>query len=84
MAEDCNRQTNEKLKINYAGIFKKIDDVPDLRIELENIFNSKSHAEVAAYSLLLGRPWSLLHTALKKVKETAIIESMKRPINLTE
>jgi hypothetical protein len=47
---------NEKpKKVNYAGIFKKIDDIPDLRIELENIFNSKSHKEMAKYSLLLGK-----------------------------
>jgi hypothetical protein len=45
----------ENKKINYAGIFKKIDDIPDLRIELENIFDSKSHKEMAKYSLLLGQ-----------------------------
>jgi hypothetical protein len=42
-------------KINYAGIFKKIDDIPDLRIELEKIFDSKSHEEMVKYSVLLGR-----------------------------
>ncbi|MDR1323313.1 MAG: hypothetical protein LBK68_02630 [Candidatus Margulisbacteria bacterium] len=42
-------------KINYAGIFKKIDDIPDLRIELENIFDRKNHQEMAKYSLLLGQ-----------------------------
>jgi hypothetical protein len=42
-------------KISYAGIFKKIDDIPDLRIELEKIFDGKSHKEMAQYSLLLGR-----------------------------
>jgi hypothetical protein len=46
---------NKNEKIKYAGIFKKIDDIPDLRIELENIFNSKSHKEMAKYSLLLGQ-----------------------------
>jgi hypothetical protein len=46
---------NSSKKINYAGIFRKIDDIPDLRIELENIFNSKSHKEMAKYSLLLGK-----------------------------
>ena len=42
-------------RINYAGIFKKIDDIPDLRIELERIFNGKNHAEMVAYCLLLGQ-----------------------------
>jgi hypothetical protein len=42
-------------KVIYAGIFKKIDDIPDLRIELENIYDSKSHKEMAKYSLLLGK-----------------------------
>jgi hypothetical protein len=46
---------SEVPKINYAGIFKKIDDIPDLRIELENIFDGKSHKEMAKYSLLLGQ-----------------------------
>jgi hypothetical protein len=41
--------------IAYAGIFKKIDDIPALRIELENIFNSKSHKEMVQYCLLLGQ-----------------------------
>jgi hypothetical protein len=40
--------------INYAGIFKKIDDIPEMRIELENIFSGKSHKEMVAYCLLLG------------------------------
>jgi hypothetical protein len=44
-----------KKKINYVGIFKKIDDIPGLRIELEKIFDSKSHKEMARYSLLLGQ-----------------------------
>jgi hypothetical protein len=48
--------TGTKIKsLSYAGIFKKIDDIPDLRIELENIFNSKSHKEMVKYGLLLGR-----------------------------
>ncbi|GHU12156.1 hypothetical protein FACS1894151_11770 [Spirochaetia bacterium] len=42
-------------KINYAGIFKKIDDIPDLRIELENIFDRKNHKEMVKYSVLLGK-----------------------------
>lgn len=42
-------------KISYAGIIKKIDDVPDLRIELENIFDGKSHAQISEYGLRLGR-----------------------------
>jgi hypothetical protein len=46
---------NETKQINYAGIFKKIDDIPDLRIELEKIFDSKGHKEMAKYSLLLGQ-----------------------------
>jgi hypothetical protein len=41
--------------INYAGIFKKIDDIPELRIELERIFDSKSHKEMVEYCLLLGQ-----------------------------
>ncbi|GHU94581.1 hypothetical protein FACS189479_07500 [Spirochaetia bacterium] len=43
------------MEIIYAGIFKKIDDIPDLRIELENIFDRKSHEEMVKYSVLLGR-----------------------------
>jgi hypothetical protein len=50
-----NKNLDKTKKINYAGIFKKIDDIPDLRIELENIFDSKSHKEMAKYSLLLGQ-----------------------------
>jgi hypothetical protein len=45
----------KQMKVNYAGIFRKIDDIPDLRIELENIFNSKTHKEMVKYSLLLGQ-----------------------------
>ncbi|MDR0422663.1 MAG: hypothetical protein LBH72_06595 [Proteiniphilum sp.] len=41
--------------VKYAGIFKKIGDIPALRIELEEIFNSKSHREMVAYCLLLGQ-----------------------------
>ncbi|MDR0399877.1 MAG: hypothetical protein LBH51_02930 [Treponema sp.] len=41
--------------VNYAGIFKKIDDIPELRIELERIFDSKSHKEMVEYCLLLGQ-----------------------------
>jgi hypothetical protein len=50
-----NENISETKKVNYAGIFRKIDDIPDLRIELENIFDSKSHKELAKYSLLLGK-----------------------------
>ncbi|MDR1159198.1 MAG: hypothetical protein LBK69_01035 [Syntrophomonadaceae bacterium] len=50
----ANENLNDIKKINYAGIFRKIDDIPDLRIELENIFNSKGHKEMVKYSLLLG------------------------------
>jgi hypothetical protein len=42
-------------KINYAGIFKKIDDIPKLRIELEEIFDSKNHKDMVKYGLLLGQ-----------------------------
>jgi hypothetical protein len=42
-------------KINYPGIIKKIDDIPELRIELEKIFDSKNHMEIVKYSLLLAR-----------------------------
>ncbi|GMO28156.1 MAG: hypothetical protein Ta2B_08800 [Termitinemataceae bacterium] len=52
MDENCRGKTK---KINYAGIFKKIDDIPDLRIELENIFDSKNHEEMVKYSVLLGK-----------------------------
>jgi hypothetical protein len=45
----------DKLKINYAGIFKKIDDIPDLRIELQNVFDSKDHEAMVKYSVLLGQ-----------------------------
>jgi hypothetical protein len=41
--------------INYAGIFKKIDDISELRIELEKIFDNKSHKEMVEYCLLLGQ-----------------------------
>ncbi|GHU75034.1 hypothetical protein FACS189461_0470 [Spirochaetia bacterium] len=41
--------------MRYAGIFKKIDDIPLLRIELENIFDRKSHEEMVKYSVLLGK-----------------------------
>jgi hypothetical protein len=54
MIEKTNENTGMVKKIKYAGIFKKIDDIPDLRIELENIFNSKSHKEMVNYGLLLG------------------------------
>jgi hypothetical protein len=40
--------------INYAGIFKKIDDIPELRVELEKIFDNKSHRKMVEYCLLLG------------------------------
>ena len=59
MIENYNEKINEPLnvtkKINYAGIFKRIDDIPDLRIELENIFDSKNHKEMVKYCLLLGQ-----------------------------
>jgi hypothetical protein len=59
MIENYNGKTSENLnvtkKINYAGIFKKIDDIPGLRIELENIFDSKNHKEMVKYCLLLGQ-----------------------------
>ncbi|MDR1898309.1 MAG: hypothetical protein LBR10_16145 [Prevotellaceae bacterium] len=58
-AQTENGEENEELKIikeiNYAGIFKRIDDVPDLRIELENIFDNKDHKEMVKCSLLLGK-----------------------------
>ncbi|MDR0374698.1 MAG: hypothetical protein LBH85_03135 [Treponema sp.] len=41
--------------IKYAGIFKKIYDVLELRIELEKIFDSKSHRKMVEYCLLLGQ-----------------------------
>jgi hypothetical protein len=59
MIENCDGNKNEESKIikeiNYAGIFKRIDDIPDLRIELENIFDNKDHKEMVEYSLLLGQ-----------------------------
>jgi hypothetical protein len=58
MAKNSKQEAKEELggkKITYAGIFRKIDDIPDLRIELENIFDSKNHKEMAQYSLLLGQ-----------------------------
>lgn len=59
MDENCNDTTHKPLKaskhITYAGIIKKIDDIPDLRIELADIFESRSRKEAAKYSLLLGR-----------------------------
>jgi hypothetical protein len=45
----------EKKSKLSGRIFIKIDDIPDLRIELENIFDSKTHKEMAKYSLLLGQ-----------------------------
>jgi hypothetical protein len=50
-----NPDENTIKTINYAGIFKKIDDIPELRNELENIFNSKTHKEMVKYCLLLGQ-----------------------------
>ena len=59
MMDNCDKKPNENVeilqKVNYAGIFKKIDDITDLRIELENIFDSKNHREMVAYCLLLGQ-----------------------------
>jgi hypothetical protein len=59
MIKNYNGKTNESSavtkKIKYAGIFKKIDDIPNLRIELENIFDSKNHKETVKYCLLLGQ-----------------------------
>jgi hypothetical protein len=59
MVENCDGKVNGNLKaikkVTYAGIFKKIDDIPELRIELEEIFNNKSHKEMVKYSLLLGQ-----------------------------
>jgi hypothetical protein len=53
MNEEPNENTIKTIK--YAGIFKKIDDIPELRIELEKIFDSKDHKEMVAYCLLLGQ-----------------------------
>jgi hypothetical protein len=57
MVDIINGKPNENVikTINYAGIFKKIDDIPELRIELGNIFNSKNHKEMVQYCLLLGQ-----------------------------
>jgi hypothetical protein len=55
MAENPNGKNGHNKKINYAGIFKKIDDIPELRIELEEIFDSKNHKEMVKYGLLLGQ-----------------------------
>ncbi|MDR0636726.1 MAG: hypothetical protein LBF87_06575 [Treponema sp.] len=57
MVGNFNGKSNQNAikTINYAGIFKKIDDIPELRIELENIFNGKSHKEMVKYCLLLGQ-----------------------------
>jgi hypothetical protein len=58
MIKNCFGETTENLteirRINYAGIFRKIDDISDLRIELETIFDSKNHKEMVKYCLLLG------------------------------
>ncbi|MDR0411683.1 MAG: hypothetical protein LBH75_06890, partial [Treponema sp.] len=50
-----NSNGNRTKAVNYAGIFRRIDDVPELRIELENIFDRKSHMEMVEYCLLLGK-----------------------------
>jgi hypothetical protein len=42
-------------EVSYAGVIKKIDDVPTLRMELEAIFDGKSHAQISEYGLRLGR-----------------------------
>jgi hypothetical protein len=57
MAGNFNGNPNGNIikPINYAGIFKKIDDIPELRIELENIFTHKTHGEMVKYCLLLGQ-----------------------------
>jgi hypothetical protein len=54
MIENANENFDMIKKIKYAGIFRKIDDILDLRIELENICNSKGHKEMVNYGLLLG------------------------------
>ena len=58
MVENCNEKQYENLKLikkcNYGTILK-IDDIPDLRIELKNIFDNKTHKEMVKYSLLLGQ-----------------------------
>ncbi|MDR1399120.1 MAG: hypothetical protein LBJ41_04280 [Treponema sp.] len=57
MSDNLNGKPNEHATkiITYAGIFKKIDDIPELRIELEHIFDRKSHKEMVRYCLLLGQ-----------------------------
>ena len=57
MIEDSPASANANgiQKITYAGILKKIDDTPDLRIELETIFHRKTHKELVRYCLLLGK-----------------------------
>jgi hypothetical protein len=57
MVDNFDEKPNENATkiINYAGIFKKIDDIPELRIEIKNIFDSKSHKEMVKYCLLLGQ-----------------------------
>jgi hypothetical protein len=57
MVGNFSRKQNENIikPINYAAIFKKIDDIPELRSELENIFNSKNHKAMVRYCLLLGQ-----------------------------
>jgi hypothetical protein len=55
MIGNFNGNENIIKTINYVGIFKKIDDISELRIELENIFNGKNHKEMVKYCLLLGQ-----------------------------
>jgi hypothetical protein len=57
MVDIINVEPNEEAikTIKYAGIFKKIDDIPELRIELEKIFHGKSHKKMVEYCLLLGQ-----------------------------
>ncbi|MDR0556979.1 MAG: hypothetical protein LBG43_03790 [Treponema sp.] len=76
MVDNFNEKPNEDATeiINYAGISKKIDGMPELRIELENIFDSKSHKEMVKYRLLLGRR-ILKITGMKPCNE--IMESFK-------
>ena len=44
-------------KDSYMGdvkIIKKIDDIPELKEQLIDIFESKSHKDISRYSLLLA------------------------------
>lgn len=40
--------------MNCVGIIRKIDDIPELKVRLIDVSESKSHKQMSKYSLLLA------------------------------